>query len=113
MNKSEMLKSRLNPTSKGALIAAKVIAVSGFCLGVLFLLSEVLAFCMYGIPLLVVEIAKVQGVGTGADWVIGGTLWFLPSLFLVLVLALAHWALLKACIGRMFRWMVGVLKKSA
>lgn len=112
MREKDTLKTKLMPKSKSALIVAKVIAVAVVCMGLLLLASEVLAVCMYAIPLMVVQIAKVQGVAVGADWVIGGTLWFFPSLFLVLVLGLAQWAFVKWSVTKMFHWVKHVLRQS-
>lgn len=98
--------------SQSALVVAKVLALVAFGVVMLLLASEVMAVCTYGIPLLVVQIAQMQGVGTGADWVIGGTLWFFPSLFLVLMIAWAHTILIRKIMGRMWKFVCRVMKKS-
>lgn len=106
------LETNSEKKSKSSLVVAKVIAVAVFCMVVLLLCSEMLAVAMYGIPLLLVEIAKVQGVGQGADWIIGCTLWFFPSLFMVLMLVAGHIALAKVCLKKLWTWVSGVLRKS-
>lgn len=95
------------------LIAAKVIAVTVFIVVMFTLLTEVLSVAMYGIPYLSTEIARNVGVGTGADWVGGSILWFLPSMFLTIILAILHVSLIKVVVKKMWRWMIGVMRKSS
>ena len=98
--------------NKIALIVAKILAVCAFCAVFLLLIAEVMSMCMYGIPLLTVQIARLQGVGAGADWVIGGTLWLLPALFLVLILSWVHIVMIRKITMRMWHFMLRVLRKS-
>lgn len=94
------------------LVVAKVLALAAFCVVILFFLVEVFSIAVYGLPLLLTEVAKYNGVKTGADWVLGMILWGFPSLFLTLLVTGLHWVMLRAVFGRMGRWVVRVLKQT-
>lgn len=99
-------------TSQSRLIVAKLISLLSFGFVLLFLLTEVCTFAMYGLPYLSTEIARNVGVQSGADWVVGCILWGFPTLFLTIVLALLHVYLVRMILGKVWRWMVAVMKKS-
>ena len=112
MKKIEKKEKKLHIPTTSQLIVAKVIAVAGFLLVGLGVLSEVMVVGMYGLPLLAVQLAQLNGVHSGADWVIGGTLWALPMLFFTILLAWVHIVFVKTVFSKMFRWMKGVLSKT-
>lgn len=111
LKKSNGEKSELR-ISSSRLIVAKVIAFSVFCLGVLFVITEIMTMCMYGIPYILTEIARNVGVQAGADWVVGGILWAFPALFITIILALLHFFAAKKIIVKLWKWMISVMKKS-
>ena len=102
----------VRPTTKSQLIVAKIIAVAAFLVVGLFVVSEVMAVGTYGLPLIAVQMAQLNGVKSGADWVIGGTLWALPMLFFTILLAWVHIVFIKGVFAKMYRWMKNVLKKT-
>lgn len=111
--KNESSKKAGVTSSATRLIVAKLIALIVFGFVLLFLMTEVCTFGMYGLPYLSTEIARNVGVQSGADWVIGCILWGFPTLFLTIVLALCHFYLIKMIIGKLWRWLVAVMRKSA
>ena len=102
----------VRPTTKSQLIVAKIIAVAAFLVVGLFVVSEVMAVGTYGLPLIAVQMARLNGVKSGADWVIGGTLWALPMLFFTILLAWVHIVFIKGVFTKMYRWVKNVLKKT-
>lgn len=104
-------KKKLKLDSK--LIVAKVIAFAVFLVVMLLLFTEVVSMTIYGVPYISTEIARNFGVQTGADWVAGSILWFLPSVFIVIILAQVHFYVIKVIVKKMWRWMTSVMKQSS
>lgn len=98
--------------SASRLIVAKLIALFSFGFVMLFLMTEVCTMGMYGLPYLTTEIARNVGVQSGSDWVVGSILWWFPSLFLTIILAVFHVYLIKAVVKKMWKWLVSVMRKS-
>lgn len=109
-----MKKVETNTSKKSVtrLWIAKLIALLTFGFVLMFVMTEVCTFGMYGIPYLSTEIARNVGVQAGADWVVGCILWGFPTLFLTIVLALVHFYLVKLIMGKMWRWLMAVMRKS-
>lgn len=111
-NKSGVVDEKKNG-SLARLIVAKVIAVAIFCIVCLLLFSEVASVATTGIPYLSTYIMDIFG----SETVLSSTAtlyiyWLLPMFFIVILLALVHYAFIKAILKKLWHWMINVMRKN-